>query len=175
MEPNETALRRRARRSYELARLRRSWRATWLIAPMALVVHPACGTPALTIGAAVLLAIACAALTWRGEAWAKAVYPGLSAGFFAAVVPMIAKLSGLCGESELCAMACVLGGVAAGAIVAIRARALEGDRRSFIVAASVLATIGGAMGCALAGLGGLAGMTAGLLLPTAPALLLQRS
>jgi hypothetical protein len=175
MEPNDDALKKRARRAYEIGRLRRSWRATWLIAPMALIVHPACSTASFTIGAAIVLTILSALFSWRGEAYQKAVYPGLSAGFLAAVVPMLAQMAGLCGESELCALACGLGGIAAGAIVAYRARTLEVHRAQFVFGACALACIGGAMGCALAGLGGLTGMAVGLLVPTAPVLIFRRA
>src|SRR5438067_13516074 len=99
MARSDEALKRDARRAYERGRMRAAVRATWPIVPMAIIVHPACSTPAFTVSAAAVLAVLSAVLGWRGEAYGKAVYPGLLAGFFAAIVPMLARVIGLCGDS----------------------------------------------------------------------------
>jgi hypothetical protein len=178
MALSERELRDRARRSYEVARLRSSFGAAWFIAPMVVLSLHACNAPALTLAIGALLLAACAYASWRGTELSRAVAPGLSSGFLAALVPIIAQALGEPCSSILpgsCALSCVLGGIAAGAFLAYRARGVDQDRARFLTTAGTIAFLAGSLGCALSGIGGILGMSVGLAATAAPVLFLARS
>ncbi len=165
----------RARRAYELGRLRWALRLLpWAICAM--VIAYALGRPAplcFSIGSALILL-----LLWLGVSGGGAGR-GASAGLLAGAVPLalpllVRSLGHLClGPScmILCLPACVLGGAFAGVVLAARA-AREG--RSFVCGALAVAALTGCLGCSLAGVGGVLGMLAGGLLVVPPVLVLAR-
>src|SRR5690606_10480639 len=167
-----TALMRRARRSYELGRVRR---ALLGVAPLLFIVPlAACATAhprsALLFGAATFALGG--VLLWYGREAQKAVLPGVAAGLVPLVLSLCANRMHYCGAdgcTTLCVPACTLGGVVAGLAVARIGHA----RRAgpwYWLSASSLALVTGAMGCSCVGYAGVIGLAAGFALGIAPAL-----
>lgn len=161
----DAALLARARKAYELGRLRWALR----ILPAVLLAGAAavaCGRPldmsCLLCGA--LFALGAGLLFYGGPA-ARAVRPGLWAGVPALALPLLVRTLGhVClGPScmQLCMPACILGGVAAGVAIGLLG-AREERPLPFMVPALVIAALLGSLGCAIAGLAGVLGMLAGL-------------
>jgi hypothetical protein len=176
MERPDPRFARRARRAYELGRLRTKLPLAALAVPFVALSSQACGrlAPALAGGAVLALAVVACAL--RGEAWGRAVAPGLGIGATGFVLPVSALLSGVCplGNQPTALVACALGGLVAGVFLA--ARCLRGRAsRAELLATGSLAGLTAAIGCAAAGLGGILGMAAALALSAAPGYALARA
>jgi hypothetical protein len=175
MEPSDTVLLGRARRAYEQGRLQAAlWRAAPLV-PIVAWIYGWCRYPVLAVvcgGALVALTVAFA---WRGQAWGRAVTPGLAAGLAPLVMPLLMRgAQDVCvGEMccSLCLVGCVAGGIVAGVLVGRRAATLDEGRRTFLAAAGALALLAGAPACAFAGVIGLVGLLLGFAAGTAPTLL----
>ena len=75
----EAELRRRARRAYELGRLRRSLRAAWPVVPLGALAAITCGPFQPTLLACAVLAATVVAFAHVGRAWGRAIGPGLLA------------------------------------------------------------------------------------------------
>jgi hypothetical protein len=175
MAPNE--LRSRARRAYELGRVRRALRfSPFVLAAAAIAV--ACGRPpGLSCGLAGALWPLVVGLAFAGGSAGRAVVPGLLAGSTALAMPLLVGTVGhaLLGPScmVLCLPACVLGGALAGALIG--ALAAKEDREApFVLSALAVAGLTGALGCTMVGLAGVGGMLAGALAAGAPVLLAAR-
>ena len=178
MVPSEALLQFRARRAYELGRLRWSLRlAPAVIAAAAVSI--AAGRPAGMSCAfgAVLLPLA-VALAYAGGSAGRAVVPGLKSGAAALAMPLlVGTLGHACFGPAcmlLCVPACVVGGAVAGALIA-RLAAREEREPGFVLAALAVAGLTGAMGCTMAGLAGVGGMLAGVVLGGAPVLIANRA
>lgn len=167
-----TALMQRARRGYELARVRRALLGVaplLLIVPLAACVnlHP---ESALLFGAATF--VIGALLLWYGREPQKAVLPGVAAGLVPLIMALAANRMHYCGPdgcSSLCVPACTLGGVVAGLVVA----RVGHTRRAgawYWLSASSLALLTGAMGCSCVGYSGIAGLGAGFIVGLVPVL-----
>jgi len=160
---NLARLRQRARWAYELARLRR---ASIGIAPLLPVVGiAACIArspgPPLWLGVATIAAGV--AMFWYGLDPQRAVVPGIAAGLAPLVLALCATHVHVCGADgcySLCMPACVVGGVAAGFAVAFMANQRQAGAR-FLLSASTLALLTGAIGCACLGVSGVVGLTLG--------------
>jgi hypothetical protein len=121
-----------------------------------------CRVLALSGVSASLLVMAAVGLWWRGQAYGRAVAPGVGAG----LVPLGATLSaaalGHLGPAltcwQGCLSVCVTAGALAGLLVGHRAAQQGSDRRSFLISAGVIAVLVGAPGCAFAGAAGIIGM-----------------
>jgi hypothetical protein len=164
MEPTE--LEARARRAYEWGRWRRGLATSSWAAPAIVLACFGC-TPRIELVLAPLVVLAAAAMVWRGGALGRAVVPGLLAGTVPVLVPVVVRCGSLENAPQICLMLSLGGGVVSGLIVsAVEARL--GAPRPQILAASLLAALTGTMGCAMFGLGGLAGLAAGLALGAAP-------
>ena len=163
----------RARRAYELGRLRAKLPAALFAVPPAVVALDICGRPWLTVPLAGLLAVALVAAHWRGEAAARGATAGLMAGALAFAVPILVNGMGLCQQLPSLAfvLVCGGGGLASGGVLAARALRHDGPRALFLISGGLIAGLTGGLGCALAGLGGLAGVAAGVCLGLAPAAL----
>jgi len=114
------------------------------------------GVPLLAVGIGLL---------WRGQAFGRGLGLGVKAGFVPLVMGHAANLYGhVCtasGCTSLCLPACVLGGSAAGLIVAIAStRSQRGWH--FMGSGAATATLIGAFGCSCVGFGGIAGLVAGM-------------
>jgi len=186
MEPSD--LSRRARRAYELGRLRAGLRATWpllFIAPIALAMRGAPAAGATLVAAAGLAALV-VALVWRGGALARGVALGFLAGLPLLLVPAVwmAIRSPTCAECEMmgmglagdlwheCLLVCAGAGLVAGALVGLRSvRTPDGAR--YGLSAALVAGATGALGCALVGLIGVLATFGGLALGALPPLLLR--
>lgn len=157
-----------ARRAYEGARLRRAFLFALPLLPIAVVagclggkLPSACCVGALAYAAAV-------AFLWRGRELGEAVLPGVVAGVVPLTLALCAKAYGhVCTGEEcvsLCVPACTLGGVVAGAYLAILGRR-RGMGLPFWLAAGAVATAVGTLGCSCVGYGGVLGLVGGLLVP----------
>lgn len=153
----------RARRSYELARVRR---ALIGISPMAVLVPLfACAShrPSSVLWFGAAMVVSGAAMLWYGRDPQRAVLPGVAAGLVPLVLALSANQVHACGAggcSSLCVPACTLGGLVAGLAVAT----VGHKRRAgawFWAPASGIALLTGAMGCACVGYSGLVGLGLG--------------
>ena len=103
--------------------------------------------------------------------------PGLLAGAVALACPVLMHTLGHVCLGPSCMMlglpACILGGAAAGVLIASRAARDESGGR-FLLAAGAVAGLMGALGCSLAGAAGVLGMVAGTVAAGAPALVAFR-
>jgi hypothetical protein len=168
-----THLRRRVRRAYELARLRR---ALLGVAPVLVIIVGAASfahRPVSTLWFGVGTLAVGAAMLWYGRDPQKAVLPGIAAGLVPLMFALCANHVHMCGAdscSSLCVPACTLGGVVAGLAVA----SVGNQRRAgpwFWVSASALAILTGAMGCACMGYSGVMGLAVGFGAGMVPGLL----
>lgn len=176
IDPNTLA--RTVRLRYEWSR---AWRAALGFAPTLLLVGVAAAVSPRSASVVLLGALLFGtgvALLWYGHGLQRAVLPGV----FAGVVPLLSALCAnhwghVCtGEGcvSLCLPACIAGGLAAGLLLGYWALDSGAQRRQrgfgFVLAASCLALLTGAMGCACIGYSGIFGLIAGYsvgLLPTA--------
>jgi len=166
-------LERRARRAYELGRLRAALRVAPVVAAGAAVAL-LCGRPvSLTVAVAAALLVLSVSLLHAGGSGGRGVWPGLLAGVAPLAMPLFMITAGhACfGDAcmSLCLPACVLGGAVAGVAVARMAARYGGDWK-FVGAALAVAALGGSMGCSIAGATGVVGMIAGFVAAGAPAL-----
>jgi len=163
----------RARMRYERGRL---WRAIWGFAPVAAIVGPAALVarhPSWTLAVGLGVFALGVVLLWYGRDVKRAVLPGLAAGFvplvFALCAPHVGHVCTGEGCMMFCVPACTIGGALAGFGVGIVARR-QGLSVAAVAAASFVALLTGAMGCACVGLAGVAGLAAGFTVGLAPAL-----
>lgn len=172
MALSKDALLAQARTRYELGRLRRTTGDTWAVVPILAVgaVHRSNWGLILLVG--VVLFALTTLFSWRGQGWGRAIWPGFLAGAVPLIVPSLAPANSVCwiGGScwSLCTLLCPVSGLLSGLAVGILANQQEGRRVDFILAATLIAGVTGAVGCALAGALGIAGMLAGGLLGLLP-------
>jgi hypothetical protein len=167
----------RARRAYELSRLRQ---ATFGVLPIAVVVAVATfftHRPASALAFGALTVFSGAAMLFYGREPQRAVLPGVAAGLMPLTLALCANHVHACGPegcTTLCLPACIVGGVASGLVVAS-----IGHRRGaglpFWLSASGLALLTGAMGCTCVGYSGVAGLVVGFALGFVPSLLRKRA
>jgi hypothetical protein len=180
MEPEfSPALMRRARGAYELGRLRRALVIGAWVVPFVVLSLAAGSTPMHALLLAVPLFFVVAGLWFRGESYARAIGPGLGLGALAALAPIVARAVSPCCIGESCGMfclpACIGGGLLAGSLLGLRAAVEPESRGRFVLAASVTAGLAGGFGCcAIVGLGGVVGISLGVIL-SAPSVLLLRA
>lgn len=155
---------RRARIKYELARLRR---ALVGFAPALIVVAVAAyfgSRPSSTLLFGCALFGVGVTLLWYGRDLKRAVLPGIAAGLVPLALALCANHFGhFCTGSScmsLCVPACTAGGLLAGlTVAAIGYRGKHGT--GYWAAASLIALLTGALGCACIGYSGLIGLAAG--------------
>jgi hypothetical protein len=126
----------------------------------------------LIFAAAIVLFAAGTVLSWRGQSWGRAVWPGYLAGAVPLLLPTLTPAQNVCwiGGScwRLCAVLCPVSGLLAGLAIGVLATREHEGRLGFLAATTLVAAATGAIGCALAGLWGIAGMLAGGLLGVVP-------
>jgi len=179
MATNEqaVALEVRARRAYELGRLRAALRvAPFVLAAAAAAI--ACGRPAALTGAlAGTLLLLCVGAAFVGGPGGRGIMPGLMAGVAPLTMPLLMATLGHASFGpaclSLCLPACVVGGAVAGVVIGRSAARLEPDRR-FVAAAVAVAALMGALGCTIAGVVGVLGMLAGTVAVGGPVLVAAR-
>lgn len=172
-------LERRARRGYERSRVLRALLGVLPVALLAAVVlclkvhpHP---HVMLAVGAGVF--VLGAALLWYGRDPARAVLPGLAAGFLPLCLALCTRhLGHMCTDAEciaMCLPVCVTGGVLAAGVVGWYG-ALRERSAWFWVSASGLALLTGAVGATCAGYSGVLAVAAGYALGFAGTFLFKR-
>jgi hypothetical protein len=160
----------RARRAYELTRVRR---AALAFAPVVLLIVGAAliGERVgyiLAFGSALFLLGA--GLLWYGRGVKRAVLPGLAAGLVPLIFGLCAKYVHTCmgaGCLAFCVPTCFAGGLIAGVVVDF-VGLRSATKMGFWVAASGIGLLTGAMGCVCAGALGLAGLMVGFAIGAAP-------
>jgi hypothetical protein len=169
MAAPEAVLLGRARRAYEVGRLRASLPTVALVGPMVGLSILLCGRYAASACSGVALAAVLAAAAWRGQQFARGARAGLVAGLGPLLLPLALSLH-MCagGVCLLAPTICIAGGLVGGAAVGVRARG-RADAGYLALALSV-AALTGSMGCLIAGASGVLGMAAGMAAGAAPAL-----
>lgn len=164
MERSE--LLRSARSAFERGRVAKAVRTAALVLPITLVSFGCCGDRSASLAIAGVLAALVVVLVWRGGAAGRGVVPGLVAGVVPLAVPLLA--CPLCAHAGIVGalpfVACVVGGVASGAIVVWYGTREREDRAPFVVAAGAVAALAGSLGCVIVGLGGVVAMALGVAL-----------
>ncbi len=168
----EQALLERARRTYELGRLRRTVRDTWAIAPIIAVSALHHSKLPITVAVGATLFALATVLVWRGQTWGRALWPGFLAGAVPLVLPGLvpANLDCCIGGScwSVCMLLCSASGLIAGLTIGALAAKQDVGRLQFVAASALIAGLTGSLGCVVAGLAGIVGMTAGGLVGLAP-------
>ena len=161
-----------ARARYERARLGLSFAGA---APVLLVVGAAAFFAKRPTSVAVfggLLFVTGVVLLWRGRELRLALWPGLLSGLIPLVAALVANHGhGCSGDhcSSLCVPACTAGGLTAGIVVSIFATRMKLGW-SFWAAASAVAVLTGAMGCACVGYSGVLALVGGFSVGLVPQL-----
>lgn len=178
MESADDRLAARARRAYEAGRLRWALQIGWIVLVLIGVSYVAVGGSAVSAATGAALLVTATAMRWRGRTLSAAVRAGLAAG----LIPFALLVTLKCGSGMFCALGgcmshcarfCGFGGLAAGVLLAARARQHDDHVVEFLVGASVVAALTGLMGCFVGGLTGMAWMVVGELFATLPAFALE--
>src|SRR6266851_2169855 len=156
----EELLMAQAQRSYELGRLHRTVKDSWavaLVVTVGLLRHSD-----FLLTAAAVLFIATTLFSWRGEGWSRSIWPGFAAGAFPLVVPSLAPAKSVCWIAgscwPVCSLLCPLSGLLAGLALGALASRQDMAKLPMLVGSTLVAALTGAIGCALAGAMGIAGM-----------------
>ncbi len=162
----------RARRAYEIARLRRGLLHAMPLGAVVFAVALGGYRAGATFPLGALLYASAVLFLWRGQQLGEGVFPGAIAGLVPLTLAFCAKSYGhVCTGSacvSLCVPACVLGGMLAGSVITFVARrrsAPDSSRTTFFLAASAVALLTGALGCSCVGFGGVIGLFGGLAVP----------
>jgi hypothetical protein len=170
-------LRRRAKRAYEVGRLRHA--AAWsipalLIGGMVALMVREVSMP-LVLGS--LLYLASMFLLWWGRAPGRGVLPGIAYGLLPLGAGVIAKLHGhVCMGGacyDVCLPLCIGGGILAGFFIA-RVAARSENPMAVFFSASATALFTGAIGSSCVGFHGIIGMGIGLGFGFAPMMAFRR-
>jgi len=161
----------RARRAYEMARLRSALVRTWPVPVAAWLAIRLGATPSHVMALAAPLAIAAIVMMWKGGSIGRAVGPGFAAGIAPLVLPgLMMDCATACSANcaTWCSTSCVVGGIVAGSLVGLRAARVRGGGVAFGLSAAAVAAATGAMGCFVGGAVGVLGMLAGLAIGAVP-------
>ncbi len=174
MAPDLVLVERRARRAYELGRLRRAVTlGTPLLGLVATALLLGSGRTFDLVVALALLLLGIGYL-WRGTLAERALLPGIGAGSFPLVLALLAGGPGpSCAHGatlSLCALACAVGGVLAALRVSEFARG-EARRPAAFGLAMAPTFLLGSLGCGCLGFTGVAALAAALLLASVPEVL----
>lgn len=156
-------LEQRARRRYELGRLRRAALGALPLLPILLVALYLTQRPTSTLCFGLGALGLTLAMLWYGRSPQRAVLPGVAAGVVPLALSLCANQIHHCGAngcSSFCAPACTLGGALAGLAVMSVARR-RGLGLGFLLGASGVALLTGAMGCTCVGYSGVLGLGVG--------------
>jgi hypothetical protein len=173
MAVDEGRLVRRARRAYEAGRFEAALRLAAWVVPMVAVSAITGGHLRSTALTGVTLVALVTALAWRGGDEGRGVRRGLVAGLGPLLLPVAVRACGHSCTDGACLLfptACIAGGAIAGVAVALLASTSFTARPRLLVSAFATAFLTGSLGCVLLGLGGIAGMTAGMALGASPLL-----
>ncbi len=138
--------------------------------------HP----PDFTFGSSAALVALLVYFQWRGQDLGRGARIGLAYGAASAFLPVAMHVVGLCCNLEMGAEIvqkglCVASGLMAGLLVARVAAKIEAQSPTqYVVAASLVGSVAGSLGCSHMGIGGMLGVTAGVWLATVPVLVVRR-
>ncbi len=173
MERNEAlAL---AHAAFERGRARLAARTLLFTVPVVALSTSCCARLSLHVALGLVLVAASAWLAWRGGVGARALPVGLAAGVVPMWLPALASAS--CSVTGGCAEglpACIAGGLVAGALIAWRSGKVAEAKRDYVLAAGGIASLAGAMGCVVLGIGGVMAMLVALAALSGPAILVPR-
>lgn len=171
-------LRERARRAYELGRLKRGAARAWPVVLLAAVSSFMCHEPFVSIGIGTGLFAVVAACYWHSRVVAQAANAGLKIGV-AAFAVLVASFSFYYAPycSTLTALLVINGGcgLGAGVLLSIESARMKTGGNLFLLLASVVAAACGMLACILFGPVGTIGMAAGVALTTAPVAIYRRA
>lgn len=177
MELSEQQTLSRAMAGYERSRIKRALLAALPTLVLPLIAFGVGGrlVTSVSLGAAVCVAVVI--LVWRGQAWGMAVPAGLIAGVVPLGLALAAQRIGhVCtpqGCTSLCVPMCSAGGVIAGLVISAAARRSPAPRVT-LVSGALLSVAIGALGCSCVGMGGMVGLSLGLIAGAGVALVLRR-
>jgi hypothetical protein len=176
MASTDDVMKERAKRAYELGRVRRALRFGLFPLPLIAISTNICGAVLPSCLAGSLLVLSVIFFAWRGGSYEAAIRPGLASGMGAFLLPFAGELSGVCTGEKLfaCASLCFLGGMITGGFLGARSMREELHHGRFLASGCVIASLVGSLGCVLAGLGGILGMILGVTTISIPAVLLLR-
>ena len=175
---NPDGFRRRARRAYELGRLRHSAIKAWPALALTTASIWLCHEAVLSLEVGAALVVLAGGLFWYGGVTARAAATGLWVGMAAFSAPVIAfdvwPAPHCCSAPSVLVVngAC---GLAVGIWLSIRSQHLRSQKNLFLLLAGLVAALCGMLGCILFGPIGLAGMAAGVLLPIGPLTVYRRA
>jgi len=170
----DEVLLRKARRRYELGRVRRAVLGALPVAFLGVFAVTWGQRPWSAAGFCVAALATAAVLLWFGREPQRAVLPAIAAGVAPLALALCASHWHACGPNgctSFCVPACTVGGVVAGLAVAGIGRR-QGASLWYWLTASGLTVLEGAMGCSCVGGAGVIGLIAGFsvgLLPAAAA------
>jgi hypothetical protein len=169
----------RARLAYERSRLVLGARAALPVVPMVALSLIVGEKPGLALGAGAALFLVALGLRARGQAYSRALVPGLLAGSAPLILPLVLRASGHCciGGAcwSMCMLGCTLGGFFAGVAIGVTAASEREDRGVFLLSATLVAGLAGVLGCAMAGASGIAGMAIAMAATSLPTALIARA
>jgi hypothetical protein len=173
------ALERQARAAYERGRWRRASLDAWPVLVLVGLAFVFGSRPWSVAMLAVVLLAGVVVMAHHGQAWRRAIVPGLVAGSLPMVVGLSAcHIPHACGGPACTAWCMPMVGAAAllgGLLVGRRAvRAQPSGYVAELLPAALLAALTGAMGCIAIGVGGMLGLAAGIAVGTIPALVAAR-
>lgn len=170
MTTNLELLERKARRAYELGRLRRSARVLFVLAPILVISALVCSNLPLLAVFGTLLSISSVLFLWRGEIFGEGARMGLLAGSIAFAVPTAFHVFGLCCKYDLEIATCIAAGIIAGVFITLKASRIGRQSVPFLISAGIVSTLTASLGCLAIGIGGALALSVGVLLITVPAL-----
>jgi hypothetical protein len=166
------------RRAYERGQWLRALQKLGLVVPLCAFALFMTQEPTRVAIASVVLAIGTVVLWWRGQDLGRGASVGLLAGLMPMLLPLFTRSNVSCCMAgncwSVCMVACIVGGVTAGGLVAYFARTREFGFRGLAACAGV-ASVTGALGCAMAGTIGILSMVLAMAVVSTPVLLWARA
>jgi len=155
---NSHSIKQRAKRAYEIARIRMASRFGLIVIPLIMLSCLTCGSDAfpLTFGA-ILLSIV-VLFKWRGLDYGKAVMPGLVAGGVAFAIPLIMHLLGICCQNNLEVIFCIASGLVGGTILGKLISTQANNRLKVLALALLISGLTASLGCVSLGMSAVSGL-----------------
>lgn len=166
---NATALESRARKAYEMGRLKRALRVLGVILPLVALSIYVCAAPESSVLVGSVLVVLAVGFLWRGEGWGRSVAPGLKAGVAAFLLPVTFHALGYCCRLDMETVLCLASGLTAGLVVGITGMRKDEDQRTtHLIGAGLIAAFAASLGCLALGIGGALGVAGGVFLVVTP-------
>lgn len=174
MNMNLNDIEQKAKRAYELGRVRASLPFALLIVPLIFLSAYLCEREALACAIGFGLILVCLFFLWRGQHLGRAVVPGFVVGLFMFGAPTLLHALGLCCRNNIETVVCASSGLIAGGFLAYRTAAAKA-KISYLFASAFVALLTGTLGCAALGASAIGGLVGGFALAALPTFLLARS